>query len=93
MSGTRRKAGQLAPEVEGYRAWLVERGYTPSTIRNMLKDLGQVGLWLSVAGADGSGPRRGADRGVPGCPARGWSPTDPGNPGDGAAAGLSAGRG
>ena len=50
MSGTRRKAGQLAPEVEGYGAWLVERGYTPSTIRNMLKDLGQVGLWLSSQG-------------------------------------------
>lgn len=50
MSGTRRKAGQLAPQVEGYRAWLMEQGYTPSTIRNMLKDLGQVGLWLSSKG-------------------------------------------
>lgn len=50
MSGTRRKAGQLAPQVEGYRAWLVEHGYTPSTIRNMLKELGQVGLWLSSQG-------------------------------------------
>jgi hypothetical protein len=48
MSGTRRKAGLLAPEVEGYRAWLVHRGYTPGTVRNMLKDLGQVGLWLST---------------------------------------------
>jgi site-specific recombinase XerD len=48
MSGTRRKAGLLAPEVEGYRAWLVHRGYKPGTVRNMLKDLGQVGLWLST---------------------------------------------
>ena len=44
MSGTRRKAGRLGPQVEGYRAWLAQRGYTPQTIRNMLKDLGQVGV-------------------------------------------------
>ncbi|QCO98414.1 integrase [Arthrobacter sp. 24S4-2] len=50
MSGTRRKAGQLGPQVEGYRAWLAQRGYTPGTIVNMLKDLGQVGLWLSAEG-------------------------------------------
>ena len=43
MSGTRRKAGLLWPQVEGYRAWLAQRGYTPGTVRNMLKDLGQVG--------------------------------------------------
>ena len=42
-----RPAG-LGPQVEGYRAWLVQRGYTPSTVRNMLKDLGQVGRWLTV---------------------------------------------
>ena len=50
MAGTRRKAGLLGPEVEGYRAWLTHRGYTPGTVRNMLKDLGQVGLWLSAEG-------------------------------------------
>ncbi len=48
MSGTRRKAGLLWPQVEGYRTWLERRGYTPGTVRNMLKDLGQVGLWLSA---------------------------------------------
>jgi site-specific recombinase XerD len=48
MSGTRRRAGRLWPQVVGYRAWLEQRGYTPGTVRNMLKDLGQVGLWLSV---------------------------------------------
>lgn len=48
MSGTRRKAGRLWPQVEGYRTWLERRGYTPGTVRNMLKDLGQVGVWLSV---------------------------------------------
>lgn len=52
MSGTRRKAGLLGPEVEGYRAWLSHRGYTPQTVRNMLKDLGQVGLWLSAEGLE-----------------------------------------
>lgn len=52
MSGTRRKAGLLGPEVEGYRAWLTDRGYTPGTVRNMLKDLGQVGLWLSAEGLE-----------------------------------------
>lgn len=50
MSGTRRKPGLLGPQVEGYRTWLVQRGYTPGTIRNMLKDLGRVGRWLSVEG-------------------------------------------
>ena len=52
MSGTRRKAGRLGPQVEGYRAWLAHRGYTPQTIRNMLKDLGQVGVWMSAAGLE-----------------------------------------
>jgi site-specific recombinase XerD len=50
MSGRRRRAGLLGPQVEGYRAWLVQRGYTPGTIRNMLNDLGQVGQWLSAEG-------------------------------------------
>jgi site-specific recombinase XerD len=48
MGTTRRKPGLLGPQVEGYRAWLAGRGYTPDTVRNMLKDLGQVGLWLQA---------------------------------------------
>ena len=48
MSGTRRKAGQLGPQVEGYRAWLAQQGYTAGTVINMLADLGQVGRWLST---------------------------------------------
>ena len=52
MSGTRRKAGLLGPQVEGYRAWLAHRGYTSQTVRNMLKDLGQVGVWMSAAGLE-----------------------------------------
>lgn len=50
MSRTRRKAGQLGPHVEGYRVWLSDAGYTPETIRNMLKELGHVGRWLSSVG-------------------------------------------
>lgn len=50
MSGTRRKAGQLGPQVAGYRAWLLQQGYTPQTVVGMLKDLGQVGLWMSALG-------------------------------------------
>ena len=50
MGTTRRKAGLLAPEVAGYEAWLTGRGYTPPTVRNMLKDLGQVGRWLGLNG-------------------------------------------
>lgn len=52
MSGTRRNAGLLGPQVEGYRAWLGNRGYTPGTVRSMLKDLGQLGLWLPVEGLE-----------------------------------------
>jgi len=37
MSGPRREAGQLGPQVEGYQAWLMQRGYTSGTVRNMLK--------------------------------------------------------
>jgi site-specific recombinase XerD len=50
MSGTRRKPGRLGSYVEGYRAWLGERGYTPLTVRNMLKDLGHVGGWMAREG-------------------------------------------
>ena len=47
MSGTRRKPGLLGTQVQGYGAWLEQRGYRPSTVRNMLKDLGHLGRWLS----------------------------------------------
>lgn len=54
MAGTRRKAGALAAQVEGFGLWLEQRGYTPLTVRNMLKDLGQVGVWLTEAGLEPS---------------------------------------
>ena len=40
MSGSRRKPGRLGPFVEGYRVWLLEAGYTPQTVRMMLRVLG-----------------------------------------------------
>lgn len=46
MSGTRRKPGRLGPFVEGYRVQLLELGYTPGTVRGMLKVLGQLGRWM-----------------------------------------------
>ena len=52
MSGTRRKPGRLGPFVEDYRAWLSEREYTPGTTRNMLKELGVLGRWMSEQGVE-----------------------------------------
>jgi len=52
MSGTRRKAGLLRPQVEGYRVWLDHQGYTPWSARHMLKDLSLVGVWLSAEGLE-----------------------------------------
>ncbi len=47
MSGTRRKPGRLGPFVEGYRVWLLEAGYTPQSVRGMLKVLGHLGRWMA----------------------------------------------
>jgi hypothetical protein len=43
MSGSRRKLG---PFVDGYRAWLVGRGYSPSVVIRSLVTLGHLGRWL-----------------------------------------------
>jgi site-specific recombinase XerD len=52
MSGARRKPGRLGPFVEGYRARLSELGYTPGTVRGMLKVLGQLGRWMDAEGVE-----------------------------------------
>lgn len=52
MANPRRQAGVLAPHVEDYRAWLAQHGYTGQSVRNMLKDIGQAGLWLSMQGLE-----------------------------------------
>ena len=48
MSGPRRQDGRLAPFVIGYRVRLLELGYTPGTVRGMLKVLGQLGRWMET---------------------------------------------
>jgi site-specific recombinase XerD len=52
MSGTRRKPGRLGPFVEGYRVRLLEVGYTPGTVRGMLRVLGQLGRWMAGEGLE-----------------------------------------
>ena len=48
MSGPRRKDGRLTLFVDGYRVRLLELGYTPQTVRLMLKNLGQLGRWMAA---------------------------------------------
>jgi site-specific recombinase XerD len=38
----------LGPFVEGYRAWLLQLGYTPQTVKLMLCVLGQLGRWMDA---------------------------------------------
>jgi len=52
MSGTRRKPGRLGPYVEGYRTRLNELGYTPPTVRGVLKELGRLGRWMAESGIE-----------------------------------------
>lgn len=55
MSGTRRKPGRMGPHIEGFRAWLLEAGYTPGTVRGILKTVGQLGRWMVSADVEPSG--------------------------------------
>jgi site-specific recombinase XerD len=54
MGTTRRKSGVLAAEVEPYRQWLLEQGYTPATVRLLLRNLSQLGVWLQERGLPGT---------------------------------------
>jgi site-specific recombinase XerD len=50
--------GRLGPFVDGYRAWLLERGYAPGSVEHELRFLGVLGRWmvaedLAVAQLDG----------------------------------------
>lgn len=49
MSGTRRKPGRMGPHIEGLEAWLLELGYTPGTVRGLLKIAGHLGRWMASA--------------------------------------------
>lgn len=55
MAGTRRKPGRMGPHVDGFQAWLLEQGYTPGTVRNMLKTVGRLGRWMTSVDLDVSG--------------------------------------
>lgn len=52
MSGTRRKPGRMGAHVEGYRSFLLGLGYTPGTVRGMLRVLGQLGRWMEAGELD-----------------------------------------
>ena len=53
MGTTRRKSGVLTAEIEPYRQWLLERGFTPATVRLLLRNLSQLGVWLQERGMTG----------------------------------------
>ena len=46
MSGTRRKPGRMGAHIAGFGPWLLASAYTPGTVRNVLKDAGQLGRWM-----------------------------------------------
>ena len=48
MSGTRRKPGRMGSHVDGFEVRLLALGYTPGTVRNMLKVVGQLGRWMAI---------------------------------------------
>lgn len=50
MSGTtRRKPGGMGTYIKSLRVWLLERGYTPSSIKHVLTLAGQLGRWMEGA--------------------------------------------
>lgn len=46
MSESRLEPGRLGPFVDGYRAWLLERGYSPGTVAHELSFLSVLGRWM-----------------------------------------------
>lgn len=53
MSGSERKPGRLGPYVDGYRARLLELGYTPLSVTTYsLVALGQLGRWMASEDVD-----------------------------------------
>jgi len=43
VPGTRRKPGWMGPHFDGLRSWLLERGYTPGSIKHVRTLAGAVG--------------------------------------------------
>lgn len=46
MAGTRRRPGRMGPFIESYREALLGRGYTPLTVRGLLRHVGALGRWM-----------------------------------------------
>jgi integrase len=46
VSEFRLDPGRLGPFVDGYRVWLLERGYAPGTVEHELRFLGVLGRWM-----------------------------------------------
>jgi integrase/recombinase XerD len=52
VSGARRKPGRLGLYVEGYRACLLELGYSPLSVTRSLIALGHLGRWMEREDVD-----------------------------------------
>lgn len=50
MTGRPRKPGAMGPFIEGYRAWLTKRGYSPGTVIHLLAMAGALGRWMDTRG-------------------------------------------
>ena len=50
MTGRPRKPGAMGPFIEGYRAWLTTRGYSPGTVIHLLAMAGALGRWMDTRG-------------------------------------------
>ena len=48
MTGRRRKPDRMGTFIQGYCAWLAERGYTPGTIVGVLAMAGGLGRWMEA---------------------------------------------
>lgn len=50
----------MGPWIDGLRRRFLELGYTPGSVRNRLKDVGQLGRWMARADVEASQLTRGA---------------------------------
>jgi hypothetical protein len=50
MTGRLRKPGAMGSFIEGYRAWLTKRGYSPGTVIHLLAMAGALGRWMDTRG-------------------------------------------
>lgn len=48
MTGRPRRPGAMGPFIEGYRAWLTKRGYSPGTVIHLLAMAGALGRWINT---------------------------------------------